>query len=65
MIIDVVDSHGVYQGQWRKRRVFYKSCGYKIQIEKYGETESSTDNEEDNCMNQTQLSTNSCIIIDE
>ena len=46
LILDFVDSHGVYQGQWRKRRVFYKSCGYKIQIEKYGETESSEDTSE-------------------
>jgi superfamily II DNA or RNA helicase len=66
LILDIVDSHGVYQGQWRKRRVFYKSCGYKILIEKYGETESSEDTEEEeNSVNQTQLSTNGCIIIDE
>ncbi len=30
IIVDVVDSHGLYQGQYRKRRAFYKTCGYKI-----------------------------------
>jgi superfamily II DNA or RNA helicase len=35
MILDVIDSHGVYQGQWRKRRAFYKACGYKIQFQTY------------------------------
>jgi len=26
----VVDGHGVYQGQWFKRRAYYKKCAYKI-----------------------------------
>jgi len=30
LIVDIVDSHGVYQGQWNKRRVYYKKCKYKI-----------------------------------
>ena len=30
LIIDIVDSHGVYQGQWFKRRAYYKKCAYKI-----------------------------------
>jgi len=30
LIIDMVDSHGVYQGQWCKRRAYYKKCAYKI-----------------------------------
>jgi hypothetical protein len=25
-----VDSHGVYQGQWKKRHVYYKKCAYKL-----------------------------------
>jgi len=32
MIVDVVDSHGVYQGQWRKRKAYYKKCAYKVVI---------------------------------
>ena len=31
IIVDIVDSHGVYQGQWLKRRTYYKRCSYKIQ----------------------------------
>ena len=30
LIVDIVDSHGVYQGQWKKRHVYYKRCAYKI-----------------------------------
>jgi superfamily II DNA or RNA helicase len=43
LIIDVVDSHGMYQGQWRKRRAFYKACGYKIIIQNYQSNETSED----------------------
>lgn len=32
LIVDVVDSHGVYQGQWLKRKAYYKKCAYKIEI---------------------------------
>lgn len=32
LIIDIVDSHDVYQGQWAKRRAYYKKCAYKIEI---------------------------------
>jgi superfamily II DNA or RNA helicase len=31
LIIDVVDMHSVYMGQWCKRRIYYKKCAYKIQ----------------------------------
>jgi superfamily II DNA or RNA helicase len=31
LIIDMVDMHGVYQGQWGKRKTYYKKCAYKIQ----------------------------------
>jgi hypothetical protein len=41
--LDIVDSHGVYQGQWRKRRSFYKECGYKIQVQVYNTDETSED----------------------
>ena len=27
----MVDMHGVYQGQWGKRKTYYKKCAYKIQ----------------------------------
>ena len=31
LIIDLVDMHSVYMGQWCKRKVYYKKCAYKIQ----------------------------------
>ena len=39
LIIDIVDSHGMYQGQWRQRRAYYNKCAYKIQS---SENESET-----------------------
>lgn len=33
LIVDIVDSHDVYQGQWVKRRVYYRKCAYKIEGE--------------------------------
>jgi superfamily II DNA or RNA helicase len=45
LIVDVVDSHGVYQGQWRKRRAFYKACGYNFQFETYKTNDTSEDSE--------------------
>jgi hypothetical protein len=29
-ILDVIDSHGIYKGQWQKRMSYYKQCQYKI-----------------------------------
>jgi superfamily II DNA or RNA helicase len=31
IIVDIVDSHDVYQHQWVKRRVYYRKCAYKIE----------------------------------
>jgi hypothetical protein len=31
LIVDIVDTHTVFQNQWKKRRVYYKKCGYGIQ----------------------------------
>jgi len=45
LIIDIVDSHGMYLGQWRKRKSFYKSCGYKIMFQKYNSETSSEEDE--------------------
>jgi superfamily II DNA or RNA helicase len=30
IVIDIVDSHGIFQNQWKKRRAFYKKENYKI-----------------------------------
>jgi len=45
LILDVIDSHGTYIGQWRKRKSFYKACGYKILLQKYN-SEEETDSDE-------------------
>ena len=47
MIVDVIDSHGLYQGQYKKRRVFYRKCGYSFQTRIYQDEclEESTDEE--------------------
>jgi hypothetical protein len=31
MIVDIIDSHQMYQSQWRKRLEYYKKCAYKIE----------------------------------
>lgn len=53
LIIDIVDSHGCYQGQWRKRAAYYKKCAYKIikegTKEEVEEPEESTE-KEDECL---------------
>jgi superfamily II DNA or RNA helicase len=62
LILDILDSHGVYLGQWRKRKAFYKACGYKILLEKYGSdgtSEDSSDTEE-----PAQLQ-NGCAIVED
>ena len=41
IILDIIDSHGTYIGQWRKRKTFYKACGYKILLQKYNSEEES------------------------
>jgi len=30
LIVDVIDTHDVFQNQWKKRRAYYKKCGYGI-----------------------------------
>lgn len=51
IIIDVVDSHGVYQGQWRQRARYYKKCAYQIQYEDQKESEmSETEGEAEQCL---------------
>jgi superfamily II DNA or RNA helicase len=36
IIVDIVDSHTMYQSQWRKRLEYYKKCSY--QVEKWSMT---------------------------
>jgi superfamily II DNA or RNA helicase len=37
LIVDIVDQHGLYQGQARKRAAFYKECGYRIMVQTFQE----------------------------
>lgn len=30
IVVDIVDSHEVFQNQWKQRRQFYKRCNYRI-----------------------------------
>jgi len=31
IIVDIIDSHEIFQNQWRKRKTFYRKCNYRIQ----------------------------------
>lgn len=54
LIVDIVDSHSMYQGQWRKRAAYYKRCAYRIQLGDQDESETSepeeTNTKEDECL---------------
>jgi superfamily II DNA or RNA helicase len=30
LIVDIIDTHDVFQNQWKKRKTYYKKCGYGI-----------------------------------
>jgi len=53
LILDVIDHqhHGCI-GQYNKRRKFYKTCGYKVYVVQYGQTEVdfSSSSDEDNIL---------------
>ena len=34
VIVDIIDTHEVFQNQWKKRRAYYKKCGYGIRYVK-------------------------------
>ena len=40
IIVDIVDQHGIYVSQWRKRFQYYKQCGYKIERSDGAESDS-------------------------
>ena len=50
IIVDIVDSHGMYQGQWRKRAAYYKKCAYRIQYENQTQSETEETNEKEECL---------------
>ena len=46
VIVDIVDSHGMYLSMWRKRATYYKGCAYKIEIVQMGEDDGDGDDGE-------------------
>jgi superfamily II DNA or RNA helicase len=47
VIVDVVDSHGIYVTQWRKRFQYYKQCGYKIERSSVGDCDIESDEKDE------------------
>jgi superfamily II DNA or RNA helicase len=44
IIVDIVDSHDLFQNQWKQRRQFYKKCNYRIkQIDSRKYSDMTTD----------------------
>lgn len=39
MIVDIIDDHSMYKGQWMKRLAYYRSCAYQIEEWAMGATE--------------------------
>uniref|UniRef100_A0A6C0K937 Helicase ATP-binding domain-containing protein n=1 Tax=viral metagenome TaxID=1070528 RepID=A0A6C0K937_9ZZZZ len=37
LIVDIVDVHPMYRGQWKKRLAYYKACAYSLKMEGMGE----------------------------
>lgn len=57
VIVDIIDSHGIYVTQWRKRLQYYKQCGYKIERSNGIEDEE----EEDEAVNTSM----GCLVLDD
>jgi superfamily II DNA or RNA helicase len=43
IVVDIIDSHSIFQNQWKKRRLFYIKENYKIIHTKSNEYNSNTD----------------------
>jgi superfamily II DNA or RNA helicase len=56
LIVDVVDSHGVYQSQWKKRAAYYRKCAYRIQV---------GDQEESDTSEKEEAEPDGCLILDD
>ena len=62
IILDVIDNqHKGCIGQWNRRRVYYKACGYKINVLPYGKKDISESEEEPIVANEIPKE---CIIMD-
>jgi hypothetical protein len=59
LILDVLDhQHHGFIGQYRKRRDYYKACGYKVQMMEYGSIEAC----EDNLLENDEITNDECLI---
>ena len=38
VIIDIIDTHSMYQGQWQKRLTYYRKCTYNVERWEMGAT---------------------------
>ena len=36
LIVDIVDVHSMYRGQWKKRLTYYRTCAYSLRTETMG-----------------------------
>jgi superfamily II DNA or RNA helicase len=54
VIVDVIDTHSMYKGQWMKRRTYYRKCAYQIEEWQMGAEEASRkepkEPKKDSCM---------------
>jgi len=42
-IIDIVDVHSMYRGQWKKRLTYYRTCAYSLKTVSMGDNEKEED----------------------
>ncbi len=62
IIVDVVDCHGVYQGQWKKRAAYYRKCAYKILVGTHEPTAVAKEEVED--LEDSNEKTSGCLLMD-
>ena len=61
IVVDIVDSHDIFQNQWNQRKRFYKKCNYRIrQIDSKSYTNMSIDWAEDKTWKRVYEPTTHC-----
>lgn len=63
IIVDIVDSHTVYQSQWRQRAAYYKKCAYKILMGTHTPEEQDEESEEET-LEESKKESTGCLIDD-
>ena len=68
VIVDLVDSHGMYLSMWKKRAAYYRQCAYKIETVSMGvddmPTPSGDSEEEINAFEIRTADVNGCLLED-